>query len=126
MSIDRNYTWGSTGRSNLNAYQRFHPNGGSTDNNGSVGSGALGWVQAGTGLANAFMSYKNYQLANEQFGFSKALANRNIQNQGAIVNANIDNRRDVGLAMASGALSGADRDAFTNSMNSRKVNTATI
>ena len=47
-------------------------------------SNAMGYIGAGadvlqglSGLANAYMGYKNYKLAKEQFGFQKGLANRN-------------------------------------------------
>ena len=56
----------------------------------------------------------------------KQFANRNLQNQGKIINNAIDNRADVGLAMGGSRLTPEQRQAFRSKMNSRHVNTSAI
>jgi len=51
--------------------------------------GLEGWGQmlGGVGdVAGAYMAYKNYGLANDQFDFQKAVTNRNLANQSTIAN----------------------------------------
>lgn len=56
--------------------------------NGDFGS-MQGWGTALGGLGdigNAYMAYKNYGLAKDQFAFNKELTNRNMANQAALTN----------------------------------------
>lgn len=72
-------------------------------------SNAMGYIGAGadilqglSGLANAYMGYKNYKLAKEQFGFQKGLANRNLANQAKVINNTYDNAAQVAAGMIGG------------------------
>ena len=68
-------------------------------------------VQALSGLANAYVGYKGLGLAQDQFGFQKAAANRNLSNQAKLLNENRLNSTNVGLALAGSTMTGAQRDA---------------
>ena len=68
--------------------------------NGLAGIG-MG-IQGLSGLANAYMGYKNYQLAQEQFKFQKGLARRNLVNQAKIINNTYDNAAQVAAGMIGG------------------------
>ena len=68
---------------------------------GMVGAGA-GVLQGLGGLAGAYMGYKNYKLAKEQFGFQKGLANRNLANQAKVINNSYDNAAQVAAGMIGG------------------------
>ena len=70
-------------------------------NTGTLGAVA-GGVQALSGLANAFMGYKNYQMAKDQFGFQKGLANRNLFNQAKTINNTYNNAAQVAAGMVGG------------------------
>lgn len=59
-------------------------------------------IQGLSGLANAYMGYKNYQLAQEQFKFQKGLARRNLANQAKIINNTYDNAAQVAAGMIGG------------------------
>lgn len=76
-------------------------------NNKTLGT-VFGGVQALTGLANAYLGYKNYQLAKQQFGFQKGLANRNLANQAKIINNAYDNAAQVAAGMV------GSRDSYGN------------
>ena len=72
-------------------------------------SNAMGYIGAGadilqgiSGLAGAYMGYKNYKLAKEQFGFQKGLANRNLANQAKVINNTYDNAAQVAAGMIGG------------------------
>ena len=70
-------------------------------------------IQGLSGLANAYMGYKNYQLAQEQFKFQKGLARRNLANQAKIIN----NTYDTAAQVAAGMIGGKDSSGnygFTN------------
>ena len=69
------------------------------------GLAAIGMgIQGLSGLANAYMGYKNYQLAQEQFKFQKGLARRNLANQAKIIN----NTYDTAAQVAAGMIGGRD------------------
>ena len=59
-------------------------------------------LNALSGLANAFLGYKNYKLAKDQFGFEKAAINRNIANQAKIINNTYNNAAQVAAGMIGG------------------------
>ena len=65
-------------------------------------------IQGLSGLANAYMGYKNYGLAKDQFNFQKGLANRNLANQAKVINNAYDNAAQVAAGMIGG------RDSFGN------------
>lgn len=69
-----------------------------TETLGTVFSG----LNALSGLANAFLGYKNYKLAKDQFGFEKAAINRNIANQAKIINNTYNNAAQVAAGMVGG------------------------
>ena len=70
--------------------------------NGLAGIG-MG-IQGLSGLANAYMGYKNYLLAKDQFNYQKGLANRNLANQAKIIN----NTYDTAAQVAAGMIGGRD------------------
>jgi len=72
---------------------------------GGFGLGdALGVAQGLGALGSAYTAYKGLGLAEDQFGFEKALANRNLANQGQLINTQLQNAADVGLALGGGAM----------------------
>jgi hypothetical protein len=79
----------------------FNRNNGLSNAAGYIGAGA-GILQGVSGLANAYMGYKNYKLAKEQFGFQKGLANRNLANQAKVINNSYDNAAQVAAGMIGG------------------------
>lgn len=96
--------------------------GGNSSGNGFLGNfGGLGGVLGGlTGLMqgagalwNAYNGMKAMEMAQDQFGFQKRLANRNIANQAKIINNTYDNAAQV----AAGMIGGTDANGnygFTN------------
>ena len=74
-----NTTLGNNNTKNLNDQSWLQKNA-----NGLAGIG-MG-IQGLSGLANAYMGYKNYLLAKDQFNYQKGLANRNLANQAKIIN----------------------------------------
>ena len=73
------------------------------------GTGLAGYISAGAGvleglggLANAYIGLKGLELANDQFDFQTALANRNTANQAKIVNNTYDNAAQVAAGMIGG------------------------
>ena len=70
-------------------------------NTGTLGA-LSGGFQALGGLASAYMGYKNYQMAKDQFGFQKGLANRNIANQAKTINNAYNNAGQVAAGMVGG------------------------
>lgn len=89
--------------------------------------GTFGSVAQGLGsLANAYTGYKNYQLAEDQFGFEKAATNRNIANQGLMVNNAYDNANAVGLALGGGAMTPEQIAASNAATKAKHVNTSAI
>lgn len=77
-----------------------------------LGYGLAG-LQALSGLANAFIGYKNYKLAKKQFGFEKEVMNRNIANQAKVINNTYDNAAQVAAGMI-GARDSAGNYGMTN------------
>ena len=69
-------------------------------------TGTLGVVTSGlqglSGLAQAFVGMKNYELAQQQFKYQKGLANRNLANQAKIINNTYDNAAQVAAGMIGG------------------------
>lgn len=86
---------------------------------GSIGTA----VQGLSGLANAYLGYKNYGLAKDQFGYEKALSNANLYNQGTLVNNQLDKSAQVGNALAGGTMTDAQRQSSLTDAASRHVKT---
>lgn len=72
-----------------------------TDWGGILGGIGLGF-QGLSGLANAYLGYKNYELAQKEFNFQKGLANRNLANQAKLINNQYDNAAQVAAGMIGG------------------------
>jgi len=79
---------------------------------------AIGGVQAYTGLAAL-------GLAKDQFGFEKSVTNRNLLNQGTMVNNAYDNSAQVGLALT-GKLSSEQKAAYMDQVKQKHVDTSNI
>lgn len=78
------------------------------------GLAAIGMgLQGLGGLANAYMGYKNYQLAQDQFNFQKGLARRNLANQAKIINNTYDTAAQVAAGMI-GAKDSTGNYGFTD------------
>ena len=69
---------------------------------GTLGSIGMGIMQGLTGLQQLNLANKAYGLAKQQFGFQKALANRNLANQAKIINNTYDNAAQVAAGMIGG------------------------
>ena len=67
-------------------------------NTGTLGAVA-GGLQGLSGLAQAFVGMKNYELARQQYKYQKGLANRNLANQAKIINNTYDNAAQVAAGM---------------------------
>jgi len=93
---------------------------GAQDAGGGFGLGdALDVAQGLGSLASAYTGYKTLGLAEDQFDFEKGLANRNIGTQGQLINQQIQNAADVGLALGGGAMT-ADQIAASKAATTRK------
>ena len=77
------------------------PSSGFGFNTGTFGAVASG-LQGLSGLAQAFVGMKNYELAQQQFKYQKGLANRNLANQAKIINNTYDNAAQVAAGMIGG------------------------
>lgn len=87
-------------------------------------------LKALTGLANAYIGYKNYKLAKEQFGFEKAAVNRNIANQAKQINNAYNSSASIAAAMqgtdANGVLRPEIRERYMNEAKNRHVDGSKI
>ena len=111
----------------------------------NVGDDAFGWnnktlgtvfsgLNALTGLANAFMGYKAYGLAKDQFRFQKGLANRQLANQAKMINNAYDASAQVAAGMrgslnADGTIGMTDKaivDQYAARAKERHVNGSPI
>ena len=107
----------------MNANMNGMPNATSTGiTAGDIASG----LGAAANLANAYIGYKNYGLAKDKFGFEKAATNRSIENQAIEFNAGVQNRGDVGLAIAGDRLSPEQRAAEQARMQGQMISGAKI
>lgn len=90
----------------------------------------LAGLQTLTGLANAYLGYKNYKLAKDQFGFEKAAMNRNIANQAKQINSAYDSSASIAAAMAgtdvNGVLRPEVRERYMNEAKNRHVDGSKI
>lgn len=78
------------------------------------------------GLMGAYTGWKNLGLAKDQFNFEKAATNRNLANQGQMINTAYQNAGDVGLTLAGGTLSPEQRAAEQEKIKAKYVSTAPI
>ena len=72
------------------------PNAGTGTGSGGLLNSLQGWgnVLGGIGdIASAYMAYKNYGLAKDQYSFNKALTNRNIANQAVVTNEQLASKQ---------------------------------
>ena len=86
---------------NTNVPTPSTPSSGFGFNTGTFGAVA-GGLQGLSGLAQAFVGMKNYELAQQQFKYQKGLANRNLANQAKIINNTYDNAAQVAAGMIGG------------------------
>ena len=88
---------------------------------------AIGTGMQGLGtLANAYLGYRNYGLAKKQFGFERNAFNKNIANQAALVNRQIDASANIAASMstppnATEAERAAIREGFMSAAGQRHV-----
>ena len=95
-----NYMYGGTPSGA--ASDSFQMGGNNAGGGFGFNTGTLGGLQALGGLASAYMGYKNYQMAKDQFGFQKGLANRNLANQAKTINNAYNNAAQVAAGMVGG------------------------
>ena len=65
-------------------------------------------LQGLAGLGDFWMGLNNYNLAKDAYNFQKALANRNLQNQGKLINNTYDTAANTGAGLIGGV------DAYGN------------
>lgn len=112
-----NYAPGSLGTAPDNSWW--------STNKDTIGGVAQG-VQALAGLANAYMGYKNYGLAKDQFNFTKAAANRDVANQARLINNEIQNAGEVGMGLAGNTMDPNARAQRQAQLDAMKVSGAPI
>lgn len=81
----------------------------------NTGANVLGAV---SGVAQAYLAYKNYELSKEKFSAEKAAMNANYTSQAMGYNTGLQNSSEVGLALGGSVMSPqqiAERKAYTNS-----------
>ena len=81
-------------------------------------------IGATASVANAYLGFKNYELAKKQYAFQKASTNRNIKNQGTLINQDLDRRARVAAALAGSTLSKKEKEAYLASV--KHVDTSAI
>lgn len=96
-----------------------------TQNKDTISAGAEG-LKALSGLANAYIGYKNYGLAKDTFNFEKAAANANYINAAKDYNTQLQNASDVGLALAGSSVTPEQRAARQAYTDSRRVSESAI
>ena len=96
-------------------------------------SGLGEYLGMGADLANiglsgvqAYLGWEDLGLAEDQFAFEKAAANRNIANQGKQVNNAYENASNVGLALGGGAMTPEQITAEKAALRNRYVDTSAI
>ena len=105
-------------------------NSGSNSNGTDIGwntetlAGIADGLHALSGLANAYMGYKNYQFAKDQFNYQKGLANRNLANQAKVINNAYDNAAQVAAGMIGGRDSSGNYGFTNQDVVNRYSNTA--
>jgi hypothetical protein len=97
--------------------------GSTTAENWKAGAAVVGAV---AGLANAWLGYKNYKLAKEEFGFQKNTTNRNLHNQALLINEQLDRRTLVGNALAGRTLTEKQKQERVEATKRRHVDGSAI
>jgi len=88
--------------------------------NGYLNAGA-GILSALGGLANAYTGLQQLDLAKDEFGFNKALAQRNLANQADLINEQRLNAANVGLALAGDTLTDEQKNAKRANVTANNV-----
>ena len=81
-------------------------------------------VNALSGLAGAYTGWKALKLGEEQFGWQKAAANRDLENQGLAYNTALMDRAAIGARL--GGKNEADTAAILAAAEKNKMNTRPI
>jgi len=97
--------------------------GNTTAENWKAGASAVGAV---AGIANAWLGYKNYKLAEKQFRYQKDLTNRNLENQALVINEQLDRRTAVGNSLAGRTLTEEQKQDRIAATNKRHVDGSAI
>lgn len=92
-----------------------------TKDNAEIASDVMSGL---AGLGNAYLGYKNYGLANKQLNLTKAVTNRNIANQGQLINNEILDKAKSEAYMQ--GLTGANADAYINEAKKGFVNVSAL
>ena len=90
---------------------------------GYLGTGAT-VANALSGLAGAYTGWKALKLGEEQFGWQKAAANRDLENQGLAYNTALMDRAAIGARL--GGKNEADTAAILAAAEKNKMNTRPI
>ena len=90
---------------------------------GYLGTGAA-VANALSGLAGAYTGWKALKLGEEQFGWQKAAANRDLENQGLAYNTALMDRAAIGARL--GGKNEADTAAILAAAEKNKMNTRPI
>lgn len=88
---------------------------------GNVLGGLSGLLQGAGGLLNAYTGLKSLEMAKDQFGFQKALANRNLANQAKIINNTYDNAAVVSANLVGGGMDSAGRVSDTDAATRSRI-----
>lgn len=106
-ALNQGYSVGADGKVGMgNQYNQ----GLATRGNGLNGlSTGLQGIQALSGLASAYTGLKGLGLAKDQFAFTKDSANRDVANQAKLINESRMNAGNVGLALAGGTMTDAQK-----------------
>jgi len=110
------------------AFGKFAPKTGGVNwfgKGGYIDSGAQVVGAIGTAL-QGYAALGQLGLAKKKFGFEKGVTNRNIYNQGTLVNNNMDNANNVGLALAGNTMTEAQKAASRQDTLNRHVNVSAI
>ena len=118
FSINHSGTWTPDGQGGF----KFQQTNGMMD---YIGAGAQVFNAAAAGM-NAYTGIKSLGLAKDEFGFKVAATNRDVANQGKLVNNDIINSNNVGLMLAGNTLSPEQQAASKAAAQSRQVNTSKI
>lgn len=88
---------------------------------GNVLGGLSGLLQGAGGLLSAYTGLKSLEMAKDQFGFQRALANRNLANQAKIINNTYDNAAVVSANLVGGGMDSAGRVSDTDAATRSRI-----
>jgi len=83
-------------------------------------------VGALSSAMNAYTGWKGLELAEDQFDFTKKSTNRDIANKAKVINNEIGQANEVGLALGGGAMTAEQIAASRQAATARKVNGSAI